>query len=382
MKIVYTCSYAFPSISGVWNRVENLAKNLILKGHEIHVLTSNIIAGTLKTAKSYEKYKGIHIHRFPVKLKLSKYQLIFTGKNFFKTLKKIKPDVIDCQTYRHPEARAALFYALKNNMPCILTTHAPFLPVEVRGKKLSILSRIYDLLIGKRILKKYDYIFRISDWELKFLLKLGVNPKKIIYSPNGVPEKFFTTKSRKVRNQTILFLGRIEPRKQVHILLKAFSKITQKNPKARLKIVGPIENIKNYKEKLENIIKKNKLGRKISFLGPVYDVNKKIKLINSSQIYVLPSTWEGFPQTLIEAMSLGKCIVASNCDGNRELIKNKKTGYIFKIGDVEDLAEKLDFCLNNDTSKVEKEAKKLAKNFQWKKISNDVEKVYKKLRGI
>jgi len=379
MKIIYTCSYAHPSISGVWNRVENLAEYMIKKGHEVHVLTSNLIAGTNNTINSYENYKGIHIHRFSVKIKLTKYQLLFTGNNFLKTLEKIKPDIIDCQTYRHPEAKSALKYALQNKIPCILTTHAPFLPVEVRGKKLSFLSKVYDFIIGKKLLKKYSVIFRISDWELKYLKSLFWGAKKIIYSPNGVPEDFFKTKPKKIRNNTLLFLGRIEPRKQVHTLIEAFSKISKKYNNAKLIIVGPIEKIENYEEQLKELVKKYDLEKKVSFLGSVFDLKKKISLINNSQIYILPSTWEGFPQSLIEAMSLQKCVIGSNCDGNKEVITEGKTGFLFKIADNEELAEKIDYCLSHDTSKIEKNAGDLAKKFQWKKIAEDVENTYKSL---
>lgn len=379
MKIVYTCSYAYPSISGVWNRVENVAKGLIKKGHEVYVLTSNIIAGTDKTAKPYENYQGIHIHRFPVKAKLTKYQLLFTGEKFLKTLEKINPDIIDCQTYRHPEAKQSLEFALKKNIPCVLTTHAPFLPVEVRGKKLSFLSQTYDFLIGKRILKKYSKILRISDWELKYLYELGADKGKIVYSPNGVPEEFYKAKPKKVRDKTILFFGRIEPRKQVHILINAFEKISKKYPKAKLKIVGPIENVENYENRLKNLIEKNNLQEQVSIVPPIYEMDEKIKLINSHQIYVLPSTWEGFPQSLIEVMSLKKCIVASDCDGNKETIVDGKTGFLFKIGNINELTEKLDYCLSHDTSKIEKNAKELTEKFKWEKIIDDVESVYKSL---
>ncbi len=378
MKIVYTCSYAYPSISGVWTRVENLAKELIKQGHEIHVLTSNIIAGTDKTVKPYERYEGIHIHRFPVKKKLTKYQLLFTGKKFNKTLEKINPDIIDTQTYRHPEGKKALEWGIKNNVPVILTTHAPFLPVEVRGRFLSILAKGYDFLIGKRILKKYSKIFRISKWEEKYLINLGVNPKKIVFSPNGVPKIFFKTKNKKIRNKTILFLGRIEPRKEVHTLIKSFVEVLKKYPKAELKIVGPIENISGYKEKLKDLINKYNLKNRVSFLGPVYDLKKKIEIIQNSQVYILPSKWEGFPQSLIEAMSLGNCVIGSNCDGNKETIEDGKTGFLFEIGDDKELAEKINFCFSKDTSKIEKKAGNLSENFQWKNISENVEKEYKK----
>ena len=379
MRIVYTCSYAYPSISGVWNRIENLAKEMIKRGHEVHILTSNIIAGTDKIAKSYEEYEKIHIHRFEPKRQLTKYQFSFRKKDLWKKLDEIKPDLIDAQTYRHPEAKIVLSYARKKNIPCTLTTHAPFLPVEVRGKKLSFLANVYDILIGKRILKQYDKIFRISDWELKYLLALGADKNKIIYSPNGVPDKFYKTKTKRVKNEDLLFLGRIEPRKQVHILIKAFIKIASKYPKSRLLLVGPVENIPGYREYMEELIKKANLEKRILFLGPVYDLKKKINLINDSRVYVLPSTWEGFPQSLIEAMSLEKCIIASDCDGNKEVIKDGKTGFLFKIGNTNELAEKLEFCLKNNTEKVEKDAKKASLKFTWEIIADGVEKTYKEL---
>jgi len=82
------------------------------------------------------------------------------------------------------------------------------------------------------------------------------------------------------------------------------------------------------------------------------------------------------PQSLIEALSRGKIVVASANLGNRDLITDGKNGFLFQIGNERDLANKIQLALNPG-NKMKIEAKKSVEQFRWDKIIKKIEKVVK-----
>lgn len=374
MRIAYLCEFSHPSICGTWNRVYHLAKEMIKKGHEVHVLSSNVIKNTGKTSSPYEKFEGIHIHRMPAWSIFGKTlgeSTLFW--NFRKPFKKIKPDVIDAQVYRHPYTTFTPRIAKKLGAKSILTTHAPFVEKHLRSKLLNLVISIYDFLIGKPNLKKYDKIVAITNWEKPFLIDLGVEKGRISLVPNGIDPKYLTINTKGNRRD-ILFLGRVAPIKDVDILLHAMSYLSSPS---KLTIVGPVE--KEYGKELEKFLKKTKLHRKIKFVGPVYNLNRKMKFLSNSGIFVLPSKREGMPQSLLEAMAAKRVVITSSTKGGKELVKSGKNGFVFNIGDAEDLAGKIDYIYKNYSKfgMLRKNAKKYASTLTWKKIADKMEKIYK-----
>ncbi len=377
MKILYTCTYS-AGISGVWNRVYNVAQEMIKKGHEVFVFSSNLEAGTMKEAPEFELVDRINCYRFPARVLLSKNALDFgrSAEKMHVKLREINPNIIDCQTYRHSEGNIVSKEASKLGIPCFLTTHAPFVSVGVRGIILSTITRLYDFVYSRNILKRFKKIIAISKWEYPYLNKLGVNNERIVYIPNGIPVEFFKGKRKlgsKVRK--VLFFGRVAPVKDVETLLRAW-KLTEKSNKATLEIIGPAE--LEYRKKLDELIKELRL-KNVKFGEAVFALNEKIRVYNNAEVFVLPSKREGMPQSLIEAMACGNIAIASDIDACREIVKNGKNGFLFKQGDEEDLAERLEMVILNyqKLGRIAKSAREYSHEFSWNKIADRLEKLYK-----
>ena len=364
MKILYTCTYS-AGISGVWNRVYNLSKEMIRKGHEVNVFSSNLVAGTDKHAKPYELINRIKVYRFPVKLKISDNASFWAGKKFKESLEKIKPDVIDCQTYRHPETTAALKIAKKLNIPCILTTHAPFVEKAARGLKLNLLAFVYDILIGKKALDSFDKIVAISKWEIPYLIKLGVKKENIEIISNGISPKFFKVKSS--NKLSVIYLGRIAPIKNLEMILD----LAKKFPELKFKIKGPIQKGYSLKSKSNNL----------AILNQRYSLGEELKELSKASIFILPSKREGIPQALIEAMAAGLIVISSSTQGGKELVKDSKNGFLFEIGNEKELEKKLAFCIRNfkKLKRIRNNSRKAAGNYNLEKIADRIENLYKLL---
>ena len=129
-------------------------------------------------------------------------------------------------------------------------------------------------------------------------------------------------------------MGRLVDQKDHLTLLKALNFLKDKL-KFKALIIGKGVN----REKIILYIKKNKLTKIIKLIKFQKNPFKYIKL---SDLFVLTSRYEGLPNVLLEALTLGKYIISSNCPtGPREIINNGKSGDLFKVGDFKLLAKKI-----------------------------------------
>lgn len=362
------CGYSHPCVSGVWGVVYNMAKRLAQRGYEIHVFSSNEIFGSNEKSGSYQKYQGIHIHRYPVKWKVGKFGVAF---NFEKDLIKLKPDIIHTHVYRAPFSHKALKLARKLKIKCFLTTHAPFVEKKLRGGFTNLMVSFYDLFLGKKDLNNYSKVFAITHWEIPYLSKLGCRQDKIEYLPNGIGDEFLNIKLTSKKKNKVLFLGRIDPIKDIETLINAAILVDRK---VKFLIVGPGE--EEYIKKLKRLAKERGLGN-IEFRKPVYEIKEKVELYKEVDIFVLPSKREAMPLALLEAMACGCLVIGSDNQGIHELIGNKR-GILFKTGDYRTLGKKIDCSLKNwvKQKKVRKDSVIFARSFAWKKIVNQLERLY------
>jgi glycosyltransferase involved in cell wall biosynthesis len=106
-----------------------------------------------------------------------------------------------------------------------------------------------------------------------------------------------------------------------------------------------------------------------------------LNLYNSADIFVLPSRYEGYPITLLEAMVSGLPCIASDISSNCDIMTNERDGLFFKVDDFVDLSRKLYRLLVDDRLRgvFSRNAKRKAKQFDWKKIAQDTVAVYEKV---
>lgn len=143
------------------------------------------------------------------------------------------------------------------------------------------------------------------------------------------------------REKTVISVGRLEKQKDYKTLIKAFEKIHIKFPDWKLKIFG----IGNMDKELQEYIDQLKLNKCVKLCGrtesPYYEMRK-------AHIFVLSSFYEGFPNVLCEAMYAEDLCVSSDCvSGPKELIDNKKNGWLFPVGDQKKLTEILLSLIEN-----------------------------------
>lgn len=176
----------------------------------------------------------------------------------------------------------------------------------------------------------------------------------------------------------ITFVGGINVRKGVHLLLDAFIQVEKKYPEIRLLIVGPTYKYdQKYINELKEKIKSLNLGNKI--LMTEKNVSNVDEYMKCSDIFVLPSRQEGFPISIIEAMSCGLAVIGSDIPEISETqIINGEDGYVFPVGKSESLSQKIESLIKdkNNIVKFGKAARKKVLN-NWS--DEIVDKSYKEI---
>lgn len=357
MKILEICPFT-SGICGVWSRVSQESSEFSKLGHTVKIFSTNIEKGTNNISSDCEVTNDkIIIKRFKAKSSLASKNVY--DFNFDDAFLEYSPDVVITHLL-HPHSFKALKLCQKNNIPCYLVTHAPF---NVKRKfPLNLATTIYNKFKVKPLLNKFTKIVAITKWEYPYLKKLGVDTLKITYIPNGLPEEFFVEPSElyaTTYTRDVLFLGRIAPIKDLETLLYAARIL----PNIKFTIVGSPE--KEYLETLEQIIKGNDM-KNVKILPPIYDLKEKINLIDSHDIFVLPSVREAMPQVLLEAMAREKIVITSNTDGGKEIIQDNENGFIFNIGDFASLAKIIQDNIGGVS--VQLKAGIDARNYSWKKL--------------
>jgi len=366
MKILEICPYSAGGC-GVWARTKQESTELAKRGYDVRVFSSYFEKGTNKIMPLQENIRKIKIQRFPA-TKLGGES--FMHFDFKKEALEYSPDIIIAHNYRHLHTTRALKIKKileKQGKKCkvLLVTHAPFVEDNItRTRFQTLIINFYDKNIGPKTINKFDKIIAITKWEIPYLLKLKTEKKKIVYIPNGIPEEFFKQKIAK-SNKDVLFLGRISPIKNLEALIEAAKLL----PKINFSIVGPSE--ESYLKKLTGLIGSSK---NIKIYPPIYNLKKKIQLIDEHKIFVLPSKREAMPQVLLEAMARGKIVISSDTKGGKEIIKNGKNGFIFKSGDTKQLGDLIKKNINGN-KKIEKQNEKNARRYSLDRIINKLDRI-------
>jgi len=253
------------------------------------------------------------------------------------------------------------------NMPVVFTVHGAGSDYKDTG-----ISGILKRYIKKKVLfdYKYDYVISVN----KEFQRIGEKyHDKIKYIPNGVDlEKFKSVKS--VSKEGLLFIGRLHFQKSVNSLIKAMDYVVKEKPEVKLKIIGsgPLE------EELKKLTNDLNLTDRINFLGKVSYEDIK-KHYQTSELFILPSLFEGQPLTLLEAWAMEVPVIATNVVGTKEILKHKINGYLVSPNNPKELAEGILFALDNknETEKWIKEGKRLVKEeYSWDKVAKETYKIY------
>ncbi len=256
------------------------------------------------------------------------------------------------------------------NLKVVITHHGQ----NYYHQKWGTISR-YILKLGEYLgCKLADRTIIISK-EIENIVRKKVNVESEII-PNGVniPEKVnsnYLLKEFGLESKKYIFtLGRFVSGKGFLDLIEAYKRLSTK---WKLVIAGDAIYESNYKKKLIQHSSNN-------IIFPGFITGEALaELFSNAGLFVLPSYYEGLPISLLEAMSYGLPIIASDIPANKQV--GLKEERFFEVGNIEDLKNKLEYWQDKGITKEEKEYNMnlVKKKYSWDKIAEDTLKVYEKV---
>jgi len=221
-----------------------------------------------------------------------------------------------------------LFLRLFSSVKLIAIVHHLRNPLEER-----IISRRIDMFFEWLFLNLMHKIVVNSEYTKRQVLSLGVNKSiEVIYPATNIPKKG----ERKVlpgEKVNILFVGNLERRKGLDILLRALETMNKQNTDWQLRVVGETSFNHEYTKICVDLANKFGISKNVSFLGKIEKVNLD-KEYKNADIFVLPSFHEGYGMVIREAASYGLPIIATNVGAIPELVEDGKSAILVEPGDI------------------------------------------------
>lgn len=377
MRILMLTDYFPPHTGGGVERVAfELGTRLARRGHLVSVLTIRTCPGA-----AVECEEGLQISRIPGtdltrRLGLQQAASLRVPDTIARSIRSFKPDVVHAHNLFFRTTEAAAFLRSFHRVPLVTTVHLG--QQEGGGRLFASLVRAYESTIGRFIIRRSDHTIAVSEAVAAHVRHLGGHRVPITVIPNGVDTEVFAPSLNGTgAGPVILFVGRLVPNKGPDTLLRAAPAILAQNPQATFIMVGdgPLRN------RLAKRAKDLSLDSTVHFLGIRHDVPD---LMRQATIMVRPSTTEGMPLTVLEAMASGLPIVATPAGGTPEIVHNGVTGFIVPAGDEDALATRINDLLAEPGRAAEmgRRGREIARTrHSWDAVAAATESVYTEVTG-
>ncbi|MFL6181973.1 MAG: glycosyltransferase family 4 protein [Actinomycetes bacterium] len=362
MKVGIVCPYDWNVPSGVAIHVHELAEALIGLGLDVHVLAPGDDSGE----EHYPDYVTVLGRAIPVPYNGSVARVLFGPRSASKVRRWIREGDFDVLHVHSPVTPSLGMMACWSAIgPIVATFHA-----AVDGRSRAMASTAWML---QATLEKVRARIAVSEEARRTVVEhLGGDA---VLVPNGVNvERFATAQPRPEWSgpATMAFLGRVdEERKGLQELLEAFPAIVAEHPDARLFVAGPGET-----DAVERL--PTELRDRITVLGRISELDKAA-LFASVDLYIAPHIGgESFGIVLLEAMSGGAPVVASDLTAFRDVLDGGKFGVLFKTSDAQALATATSELLSDASRRAELRqlGQERAREYDWSRVAKQVIAVY------
>ncbi|MFJ9040712.1 glycosyltransferase family 4 protein [Streptomyces sp. NPDC102406] len=359
MRIGIVCPYSWDVPGGVQFHIRDLAEHLIALGHEVSVLAP---ADDETPLPPYVVSAGRAV---PVPYNGSVARLNFGFLSAARVRRWLHDGTFDVIHIHEPASPSlGLLTCWAAQGPIVATFHTS-------NPRSRAMIAAYPIL--QPALEKISARIAVSEYARRTLVEhLGGDAVVI---PNGVDVDFFERAEPKAEWQggTIGFIGRIdEPRKGLPVLIKALPKILAERPRTRLLVAGRGDEV----EAVESL--PEEMRERVEFLGMVSDVDKA-RLLRSVDVYVAPNTGgESFGIILVEAMSAGAPVLASDLDAFAQVLDHGAAGELFTNEDADALAAAALRLLGDPGRRAElrERGSRHVRRFDWSTVGADILSVY------
>jgi glycosyltransferase involved in cell wall biosynthesis len=345
VRILAFCDYfAEPSSGGAERVALEVYRRLADQGATIRVITT--MPGGMQPVRSVERLQvrvipSLELAR-PLGIQASVAPSLFLKLRAL--AKDFRPDVLHANTLFFQTSLAAALVARATKVPLVTTVQIAGLGLMPQPARF--LGTAYERTLGRFILSQSARVIAPGASVRDHLVRLGTPAGRIVLVPNGVDLRRFWPRHEMVRNDppVIIFIARLIVNKGPDTLLSALLQLRRDGVEFKAVFIGdgPL------RRQLEQ--RALPLGKAVTFLGQQPDVAPHVR---QADLLVRPSLTEGMPLGILDAMASRVCVIASDIDGNRDLVTHAQNGILFPVEDPARLAEAIRDLLANPARRAE-----------------------------
>lgn len=354
LKILIGCDTFAPDINGAARFAERLAAGLVQRGHDVHVSAPGRKYRQVEPATEVIEGEPMTLHRLPSVRWAPHDWLRFVwpwrSKHYArKVIDRVQPDVVHIQSHI-VIGRGLSYVAAERGIPVIATNHVMaenILDHSTFPKWVDNLVLKFAWSDAKRTFGLARAITTPTRRAADFLERtVGVDG--VIPISCGIDRTQYTPVIRPREKNRIIFVGRLTAEKQVEVILHAMTKLDPAL-ETTFDIVGGGDQRKN----LERLSGELGLSDRVTFHGRTTDDELRA-LLSRASLFVIASIAELQSIATMEAMASALPIVAADAVALPHLVHDGENGYLFKPGDVDELAARMTDVLTADPTEYER----------------------------
>jgi glycosyltransferase involved in cell wall biosynthesis len=371
MKILVLI-HEFPPVGGGGGRVaRDIALGLSERGHDVRVLTAHMQGLPLT-----EDISGLRVERIRTRrkaafraglLEMASYDLAAwnAGRRIMHTW---QPDVIHAH-FAVPAGAAAFALSKLSGIPYVLTAHLGDVPGAVPEKTDRWFKWIYPLT--PPIWRGAGKVVAVSEFTRQMAMRHYDVPVEVI--PNGVDLAGLPARQNRQPGSPvrIVFAGRFMEQKNPGHLIQALSRLKQLNWRCAMLGDGPLL------ESIRASLAGSDLAERFWLPGWVTPEHVLAEFARSD-VLVLPSRSEGLSVVGVQALGMGLALILSDAGGNLELVRDGENGFLFPVGDVDALTDRLNRLLENPSmlQSAQARSRQMAEKFDLTTIISKYESIF------
>ena len=378
MKVLQVIPFFAQSRGGLVAATCSLSRELVKRGHEIEILTTDFELD--REFVESIRGEGIGVTLARCDLALGSFLVSPSIKSWLRARTK-EFDIIHMQGFRSYQNNVVRAFAKRHHIPYLLQPHGSLLPFFEKQR----LKLLYDFVWGRRILDEAAAVIALNRMEERQCMSMGVKEDRIRIIPNGISTSEFEHLPERGAFRTkfgidpdwpiVLYLGRIHRIKGLDLLLAAFASLEEELNNVRLVLAGPDD---GFLTELESQARALGIEDRVIVTGPLYN-RKKIEAYVDADVCVLPSQYEIFGITLLEAAACGTPVVATRRCGISDFVA--RIGYVVDY-DSHELGKAILDAINakRNNKDLAHDLRNLVKQeFEWDDLVEKLEDIYEEI---
>jgi glycosyltransferase involved in cell wall biosynthesis len=379
MKIIQLTTHFHPSVGGVERQVEEIAAHLLDRGHLVKVFTTDAVhgRGDSRLQRLTETYRGIAVSRF-------RYR--FGWGAFFRfapaliwELWKADFDLVHIHNAHDAHLLPTIIVCALRRKKLVLTGHNPFVTNQRRASRMDLLIRIFELCTRLARRGIYRYVALLESEKAEVISRYKFRPEQVVVVPNGIQDIYYaeTGSADKFYRE-----WNIQPDKWKLIVgtasrlnyvkgLQNLEYAAKNLPKVLFVFVGGDD---GYRDTLRRVFG---TCENVLFTERYLPSDEVRDFYAAIDIFLLPSVYEPFGMTLVEAMAQSKFVISSNVGGPTEIL-DPAFGELVNPENQHGWYGRLKYYTQNREEARTKGsfAQRAATKYQWTHVMDALERVY------